>query len=83
MRYYGPETPRGFVEGLEVGLSRGVLDTGVLRKRLVLVAGEYEGSCWGRKQNAVRVWYVEGVQGMARGGHPSTYCPQDLCVCFS
>lgn len=35
MRYYRPETPRGFVVGLEVGLPKGILDIGVLRRRLV------------------------------------------------
>lgn len=50
MRYYGPETPRGLVVRLEVGLSKGILDTGVLRRRLVLLVREDEERCYGRRQ---------------------------------
>lgn len=50
MRYHRPE-PRGeFVVGSEVGLSKGVLDMGPLRRRLELEVRAYEGSCWGKGQ---------------------------------
>lgn len=50
MRYHRPE-PRGeFVVGSEVGLSKGVLDMGLLRRRLELEVREYEGSYWGKGQ---------------------------------
>lgn len=50
MRYHRPE-PRGeFVVGSEVGLSKGFLDMGLLRRRLELEVREYEGSYWGKGQ---------------------------------
>lgn len=69
----------GFVVGLEVGFSKGVLDKGVLRGSLEREIRVYEGDLLGKETSAVR----SGMQGMAGGGHPLYSCPQDLRVCLS